>query len=263
MANVQLPSFNTTPSDIDNSGMGELKNHVKALLNSTIILTEELTYLLNNLDTRNVNELNAEVITANSITADKINVNELSAITANLGHIISGLVESVEIYGSYIATRRGAYPRCEISSDQNLFGAYQSFSNFVKIFTPLAELTPVIMFGAAGRSSYLFHDSSANHVTLTSNDVGINISSNSLIELYSSYVKFISWSSLISNTTGRSLQQELSSLQSSINGKATLGVSTGTSGSANAGIPIGTKLATADGGSVTWMGVPAHSHTQN
>lgn len=283
MANVQLPSFNTTPTDIDNAGMGDLKKIVKSLLNSTIQLTEELTYLLNNLDTRNVNELNAEVITANSITsdkiqansitanhiqanavtADKIDVNELSAISARLGHIISGLIESVEIYGSYIATRRGGYPKSEMSSDENMFGAFQSPSNFVKIYTPLSELTPVIMFSALGRNSYLFHDSAANNVTLTSNDVDINISSNYAIELFSSIVKIISWSSLVNNSTGRSLQQELSSLQSSFNGKATRGMSTSMSGAANCGIPIGTRLATAGGGYVTWTGVPDHSHIQN
>ena len=265
MPTVTLPTIDQ--NEPDQSVM------IKKLLNVYVQFTEEMTYLLSHLDTKNVNELNAEVlvagsitsdkIQANAITADKIDVNELSAITANLGHIISGLIESVNIFGSYIATRNGAYPRCEMSSDQNLFGAYQSSSNFLKIYTPLSELTPVIMFGASGRTSYLFHDSSAGDVTLTSNDVGINISSNSFIELFSTFVKVISWSSLINNTTGKSLQQELSSLQSSFDGKATRGVSTGTAGPYNCGIPIGTVLKDASGASYTWQGVPAHSHTQN
>lgn len=90
---------------------------------------------------------------------------------------------------------------------------------------------------------------------MTSNDANINISTLNTIELFANAVLVYGWSYL-KNTSGRNLQQELDS-------KANKNVSTGTSGSANGGIPIGTQLRTADGGTVTWMGVPAHSHTQN
>ncbi|MBA9088722.1 hypothetical protein FHR92_005240 [Fontibacillus solani] len=122
MADVQLPSFKTTFGDIDNANMQGLQEIVKSLLNSTIILTEELTYLLNNLDTRNLNEVDGDIlvtgtvtakaIAANSVTAEKIqagavvaekiDVGELSAISANLGHITAGLIEAVQIFGSII-----------------------------------------------------------------------------------------------------------------------------------------------------------------
>lgn len=56
-------------------------------------------------------------------------------------------------------------------------------------------------------------------------------------------------------------------LQTSLNAKATAGVSTGSGGGGtyNGGIPIGTSLAIAGGGSVTWAGisVSSHSHTQS
>ncbi|WP_054955001.1 hypothetical protein [Paenibacillus dakarensis] len=229
MANVQLPSFNTTPSDIDNSGMDDLKKHVKSLLNSTIQLNEELTFLLNNLDTRNVNELNAEVITAGSITADKIqansidtahlradavtaekiNVNELSAIAANLGHIISGLVESVEIYGSYIATRRGAFPRSEMSNQEHLFAAYRNESNFVKISPDLSG-APGVRFTVNGAvlgslNTYLGY---------------LELWGPSILKLTAPTVRVNNWSSLRSDSTGLSLQQELDSIWSALNSKA-------------------------------------------
>lgn len=112
MANVQLPSINITPGDIDSASLPELQKIVKNLLNTTAILTEELTFLLNNLDTRNVNEIDGDVlvdgtvtakqIAAHTITAEKMSVDELSAISANLGHITAGLIEAIQIDGSEI-----------------------------------------------------------------------------------------------------------------------------------------------------------------
>jgi len=60
VANVQLPNINITNDDIDAANLPQLQKIVKALLNTTAILTEELTFLLNNLDTRNVNEIDGD-----------------------------------------------------------------------------------------------------------------------------------------------------------------------------------------------------------
>lgn len=193
MANVQLPSFNTTPTDIDNSGIGELKSVVKSLLNSTIQLTEELTYLLNNLDTRNVNELNAEVIVAGSITADKIqakaitaekiDVQELSAISANLGHIISGLIESIEIYGSFISTNRYGYPRVEISNTDDMIGAYKNSDNAIQIYSPSDRFSPIIKYITPIGVAYMFYDIDYNAIAITSNDANIHINTTQEINI--------------------------------------------------------------------------------
>lgn len=106
-------------------------------------LVQRLRQLLLTLDTLNIRSLHAKVIEAETITGDKIqantitagkmDVNELSAITANLGHILAGLIESVEIYGSFISTRRTGYPRAEMSNIDNLFSASQSAVSNVKI----------------------------------------------------------------------------------------------------------------------------------
>lgn len=65
-----------------------------------IKLVRDLNYLLGNLDTVNVNRLDAKVIiaqtitalqiAANTITADKLSVSQLSAISADMGHITAG-----------------------------------------------------------------------------------------------------------------------------------------------------------------------------
>lgn len=85
-------------------------------------LVNELRNLMLSLDTLNVVELNAEVIIAGTVTADKMNVSELSAITANLGHITAGLIEAVSIIGSVITgsliqtVAQGNYPRAYMSN---------------------------------------------------------------------------------------------------------------------------------------------------
>lgn len=128
MANVQLPNINITNDDIDAANLPQLQKIVKALLNTTVMLTEELTYLLNNLDTRNVNEIDGDVLIEGTVTALKMQVEELSAISANLGKITAG-----EIYGTYIATREVGYPKAEMSNTSNLFGAYNSSISGVRV----------------------------------------------------------------------------------------------------------------------------------
>jgi len=58
------------------------------------------------------------------------------------------------------------------------------------------------------------------------------------------------------------LGDELTSLGSQINAKASKGINTDTAGPYNCGIPIGTQFKALDGSVHTWAGVPAHSHTQ-
>ncbi|MNP17805.1 hypothetical protein D3C76_1102490 [compost metagenome] len=121
----------------------------------------------------------------------------------------------------------------------------------------------MVRFSAGGSNSYLFYDPSDNRFSLSSTSAIINISTSPRIELFSGDVRVISWNSFYNNTSGLNLQQELTSLQNSINNKATSGVSTGSAGPFNGGIPIGTELMVNGGGTVTWVGIAAHSHTQN
>ena len=243
MANVQLPTVNPDQ---------DMEKLVKQLLNVYIMLTEELTYLLNNLDTRNVNELNAEVIMANTITADKMNVNELSAITANLGHIISGLIESVEIYGSYIATRKDAFPRAEMSSRNDLFGAFRDAYNSIRIeadYYGVPSLNIIQNGNVVGRINAVTGSLELNAIGLldifASSNINLSPSGNLRIPPFTRVV----------SSNGYNLGAELDD-------KAVAGISTNPSGGHNHGIPDGTVLRTADGGTVTFFAAQQHTHQQ-
>jgi hypothetical protein len=74
------------------------------------------------------NTITALQIMAGTITADKMDVAELSAISANLGTIIAGI-----IYGAYIATANGTFPRIELSSVGNLLTAYYDATHSLSI----------------------------------------------------------------------------------------------------------------------------------
>ncbi|MGV6934117.1 hypothetical protein ACWA2B_01075 [Paenibacillus sp. CMM36] len=117
MANVILPTVNPSLGDISQSNVDQLRSLVKQLHNAAVQQTEELLYLLNNLDTRNINEIDGDILVTGTITAAKMNVQKLSAIAADLGTITAGVIDSVEIYGSYIATSRDQFPKVEMSPE--------------------------------------------------------------------------------------------------------------------------------------------------
>lgn len=262
MANVQLPNIDTAETDI--------KVLVPQLLNAYAKLTKELTWLLNNLDTRNVNELNAEKIVAGSIiteklaagavTADKISVNELSAITADLGHITAGLIESIEIYGSYISTRKNGYPKAELNDNGDLVAVWTDENNYVTIEPGLFG-EPTMVYRRAGAASLILGPVGVFTGLISPNlDMSIGSQNGTLSLLCGSgvlaEVQIPSWEKFRGVANGVTLADVLAT-------KATAGISTGSSGGANAGIPIGTKLAVDGGGYVVWNGVPPHSHTQS
>lgn len=84
-------------------------------------LQKIIRYLINgNLDFENVR--------VKGLTAETIDVDELSAISANMGKLTSG-----EIYGAYIATAEGVYPRAELSSVDNFFKASNNAGQYVAI----------------------------------------------------------------------------------------------------------------------------------
>ncbi|KKO51156.1 hypothetical protein [Paenibacillus sp. DMB20] len=154
------------------------------------------------------NAITADKIEAGAVTADKIDVNELSAITANLGHITAGLIESVEIFGSYIATSK-SYPKAELDSTDNLIGAYATLDNYIQIYTPNSGFSPTIKFGTPAGVAYITYDIFGNAISVTSSDAKINISTQQRIELFAQGGVFVTdWRDFKNNTTGRSLQDD-------------------------------------------------------
>lgn len=253
-----------------------------------------LTYLLSTLDTLNINRLDAKVVIAESITAgklaadsvetkniqaeaittekinagavtaDKITVGQLSAITADLGHITAGLIESIQIFGSYIATRNGAFPRAEINNTGDLLAVYTDANNYMTIEPGLFNEpvqtfrnsgTPVLILGPIGTTTGLISPDLNMSIGSQNGSLFLVCGNGVLDNIY-----VPSWNQLYSTIDGQSLQSALDS-------KATSGASTDSvsGGGHNHGIPNGTKLAVDGGGFVTWSsyGGFTHSHTQN
>lgn len=236
MALANLPNVDGLTS------LSELKNAVGKM-------TKELSWLLQNLDTRNVNELNAEVIVAGSITtgklaadsvvaenisagsvetdklaagavtAEKITVTELSAIAADLGHITAGLIESIEIYGAYISTKNGTYPRTEMSSTGNIFAARSSADHYIAIDPDYAG-TPALKWVFAGAERGGLNDIAGVMELLGIGGMLLNVSGGNLdmnvtgdVNINpTNYAKLASWSKLLNVSSGRTLGQDISEI---------------------------------------------------
>ncbi|KHL95370.1 hypothetical protein QW71_12970 [Paenibacillus sp. IHB B 3415] len=214
MVSLNLSSINQNEPD--------LKILVNQLLNAYNKLTKELLFVLNNLDTRNINEIHAEKLVALSIeteklaagavTADKITVGELSAISADLGHITAGLIESIKIFGSYIATRDGTFPRCEMSNTGNVFAAYTNAGNKIAIDPNYAGV-PSLDFYMNGTIKGKM-DTIASIMEMVGNGGLLLYSNGGNLELNASsgFVSVPTWYKLLNDNTDRTLGEELSEI---------------------------------------------------
>ncbi|MEK4142130.1 hypothetical protein NST48_14335 [Paenibacillus sp. FSL M7-0547] len=253
----EAPRIQAPPTD-----PAALPAYVKDLANTTAKMAKDLEFILNGniaFDNVRAESIETQNLKAGAVTAEKITVEELSAISANLGHITAGLIESIKIYGSYIATRKTGYPKAELNDNGDLVAVWTDAENYVTIEPGLFN-EPTMVYRRAGAVSLILGPVSGFTALLATLDLRIGTQSGSLVLTCGSgpldSVSVPSWSKTRSVEEGQSLATELSS-------KATSGVSTGSGGGANAGIPIGTKLAVDGGGYVVWNGVPSHSHTQN
>ncbi|KUP23116.1 hypothetical protein [Paenibacillus sp. DMB5] len=214
MVSLNLSSINQNEPD--------LKSLVNQLLNAYNKLTKELLFVLNNLDTRNINEIHAEKLVALSIeteklaagavTAEKITVGELSAISADLGHITAGLIESIKIFGSYIATRDGAFPRCEMSNTGNVFAAYTNANNKIAIDPNYAGV-PALDFYMNGAVKGKL-DTISSIMELVGNGGLLLYANGGNLELNAStgFVSVPTWYKLLNDNTDRTLGEELSEI---------------------------------------------------
>lgn len=196
MASYNLPNVD---------GMSSLEQ----IKNAVGIMTKELGWLLSNLDTKNMNEIDGDILVTGTVTAGKINVNELSAISANLGHITAGLIEAVQIFGSYIATRQDAFPRCEMSATGNVFGAYLDENNHIAI-EPNYGGSPSLVFTQGGSFKGRLNTLLARLELYGSGS--LDIGSNGPIYMNSPKVQFDDWSNLYSARLGRTLGDDLTEI---------------------------------------------------
>lgn len=262
MANVQLPTFD--------EGEKDLSKMVKQLINVYIMLTEELTFLLNNLDTRNVNYLSADVIDAGTINAGLVTI---TSALMNGGHITIdangmvvndgtrdtfkvGLDGKVRMTGAVIESKQ-EYPKVVMDPDTELFAAYKSALSYVRMMltTSIASSpgiewkSPITSFGAALDGDTMKF--TGGNLALEAVSSLLSMSANRIIMNTFDGIYITGWSQLRTNSGG-----------SAATDFASKGASTEPSLAFNGGIPIGTKLMTEGGGTVTWQGMPAHSHTQ-
>lgn len=217
MANVNLPNTDGMTT------MDELRNAVGKM-------TKELSWLLNNLDTRNVNELNAEVIVAESITGDKIQANaitagkidvdQLSAISADLGTISAGIIRGIKIFGSLISTSETQYPRVVLDPSTTAFGVYADANNGIQI--PAYDLgVSKIIFNSNGNESNIFNSPSSGFIM---SGYGRSTISGDGVKLdpIGDYVRVPSWSKVLNESNGTTLQSELNALWTALNNKANI-----------------------------------------
>jgi hypothetical protein len=191
---------------------GELREYIKYFSNQIAIMLKDLDFTLNG-------DISFQNIKAKSITADRMNVQELSAIVANLGHITAGLIESVRIFGSYIATRNGAFPRAELNNTGDLLAVYTDADNSVTI-EPGITNTPNMVFKENG-ATVGFLGPAFGLLGFQANEPIVISTTNGNISLVAeSYVSVPSWEKLINSSSGYSLQDEIDSLRAEIAGKA-------------------------------------------
>lgn len=180
------------PGPPQTEDLGVVLDYVKQLANSVAKMAKDLEFILNGnvafdniraegIEAKNIkaeaittdklhaNSVSADKLQANSVstsklqagavTAEKITVNQLSAISANLGIITAGLMQAVEIFGSYIATRQGGYPRCEMSATGNVFAAYYNANNYIAVepnYAGTPSLNLVVNGVVVGRFNAIF-----------------------------------------------------------------------------------------------------------
>jgi len=186
------------------------------VVNKVNTLVAELQNLMVSLDTLNIIKLNAKVIEAGTVTAEKMNVDELSAISANLGHITAGLVEAIEIFGSYIATAAiGVYPRIELSSLSKLLKAELDADNRIELLANLVG-SPAFNFITELMVGRLFAADST--LALISNEFLQLEGDEVYITSDTGYVNFQSWAKLKNTTSSTTLQQALDAKANSFAG---------------------------------------------
>lgn len=209
-------------------------------------VVKELQNLMLSLDTTNILEVDGDVLVSGTVTAGKINVNELSAISANLGHITAGLIEAVQIFGSYIATKNGAYPRAEMSNTNDLFGAWLNANNGILMQADYLGV-PAQIFIQDGQLKARLSTLMGNLLLDAIDRFEINVTNGGDLVL-PSFTRVVS-------STGQSLGLALDD-------KAKAGISTNPSGGHNHGIPDGTQFKSVDGAVYTWRVVGDHTHEQ-
>lgn len=192
-------------------------------------LVQRLRQLLLTLDTLNIRSLHAKVIEAETITGDKIQANtitaakmlvdELSAISADLGKITAG-----EIYGTYIATRENAFPRAEMSAMDNLFKAMQNANSYVSIDALGGNNSPQVLIKSLLANMVLLMLGNTANISVTGGNLNLHTTEN--MELTGDEIRIFpnnfrgirvsAFSDIVDDSSGKSLQDILNEKQDKV-----------------------------------------------
>lgn len=189
----------------------QVVQYIRKMANILVTLSDDLDHVVNgNLDVKNIR--------AKSITAELINVDKLSAISADLGKVVAGI-----LIGAYISTADGTFPRIDFASTVRLLTAYLDANNYLAISPDAIGGTPTLYFHDNGAMKGSLSMVLGHLSILSIGSSNIYIGSANDLYLYGgsgNFVVFKSWSEVKSGQTGNTLQQDLNNLQSQINGKA-------------------------------------------
>lgn len=230
-----------------------------------------LNFLLNGgLDSLNIKNLTADKVTTGTLDAGKVTVrvNYGSGAYIEIGPngmvINDGIKDTFEVTIDGKVTMTSAtiqsdtgYPKVTMDPSGNLLGAYLDANNYIEIqpsFSPTGS--PTMYWGSGGSTAgWMYANASVFLLHSIARDLTLEteVSGNIVLKPVSSGFVIVPSIHSILGVDGTSPAQ--------------LGAQTGAAGNVtlNGGIPPGTQLAVAGGGSVTWNGitVPAHTHTQS
>lgn len=230
---------------------------LQELSNSVAQLQRLLKYLLDgNLDFENIR--------VGGIIADNISVEKLSALSADLGEITAGIINGIEIYGSYISTNPTGYPKTEMSVAGNFLKVSLTATEFIEVIKQSTGGFPAIQVKVGNDYMIMGYGLGGLGLPAIISNDPIYMST---IECNGDF-NGLTWNNFVNYFAGRTLQQELDdiwsaigTINSSLSGKADSGSSTSSAGGHNHGIAPGTELVTTTG-TVVWSSAPNHSHTQ-
>jgi hypothetical protein len=208
----EAPRIQAPPSD-----PAALPAYVKDLANTTAKMAKDLEFILNGniaFDNIRAESIETQNLKAGAVTAEKITVEELSAISANLGHITAGIIRGIKIYGSLISTSETQYPRVVLDPSSTAFGVYADENNGVKIPAFDGGISKII-FLENGNETTLYNSPTLGFAI--SGFSGVHISGTSItLDPISGFIRVPSWDKLYNQSTGRTLEQDLDGISSSL-----------------------------------------------
>jgi hypothetical protein len=182
---------------------------IKAVnIETETITTNELAANSVSTDKLQAGSVVTDKLAAGAVTADKITVDELSAISADMGKITAG-----EIYGAYIATSEGVAPFIEFSSTTTLLKAWADALNTMAIIASVTG-SPSLVMSDGTNSGYLTFaaDFTGTKKTTLGGESGVVISSGDHVDFDTGLfnVRVQSWNNFVARSpSGQTLQAAL------------------------------------------------------